>query len=676
MRTLVICEKPNAAQRVAYAISGGTQIKKTKRGAYWFECKIDGNDVVVAPAVGHLFGLTQKSKGWSYPVFDVEWSGTFIQKGAAFTKKYHDNLKEVAKTCDNFIVATDFDLEGAVIGYNILRFICGTKNAKRMKFSTLTFHELRNAYKNLKPHLDQGQVNAGLLRHTLDWYWGINTSRALMLAVKSQGRYRILSVGRVQGPALRILADREKEIQDFKPVPYWQLLLKCKEVDAGYKEKRIWDEKKAKKIKTDCQKSDAIVSKIERNSYKVQPPTPFNLMELQKEAYRCFKITPSQTLKCAQTLYSSGLISYPRTSSEQLPPSIGYRSILEKINKNEKYAESANFLLSKTSLNPRNGRKKDSAHPAIYPTGEFNYKLGVQDFKVFDLIVKRFMATFGTAAIREKMQITVKIKDYEFIAVGYRTLEEHWFRIYAPYVLLKETEFPELKEGQKLTNGKLSLLKKQTLPPNRFSAASLISELESKEIGTKSTRSEIIESLYKRNYIQDVQIKVTELGLRVSDTLKKHCPDIVSEELTRDFEDQMEAVRQNKKSLDEVIASAKKELTKMLERFKKDEKEIGAELIKSINETSRKENEVGVCPNCGKPLRIIVSKSSGKRFVGCSNFANGCRTSFPLPQKGLIRTTNQKCKVCNHPIVKVITKGRRPWMLCINPACPGKKKSK
>ena len=675
MRTLIICEKPKSAQRIAYAISNGSYSQKSKRGAYWFEFELNGNEYYVAPAVGHLFGLAQKSKGWNYPSFDVVWTETYTKKGSAFSKKYYDNLKELAKKSDNFIVATDYDVEGDVIAFNILRFICQKKDAKRMKFSTLTFSELKRSYKNLMEHMDHGQVNAGLLRHILDWYWGINTSRALMLAVKSQNRYMVLSIGRVQGPALRILADREKEIQKFKPVPYWQIILHAKELTAYYKEKKILKKEKAEKIISECKNNEAIVSQVKKTPYKILPPTPFNLTELQKEAYRVFKIGPSQTLKSAQNLYLAGLISYPRTSSEQLPSSIGYRNILQKLGRFENYKDLSKLLLSKKNLKPHNGKKKDPAHPAIYPTGEFNIKISAIDKKIFDLIVKRFLATFGESAIREKIEISVKIGNYDFEATGNRTLEENWFKLYKPYLFLKEAEFPQLKEGQKITVKKLELLKKETQPPKRYTPASLISELENKNLGTKSTRSDIIDSLYKRKYIQEIQIKVTDLGLKVIETLEKHCPDIISESLTRKFEEEMEKVRENKKKLDDVVEEAKYKLTEILSKFKKEEKEIGKELINSLDETRRKELYVGPCPNCGGTLKIIVSKSSGKRFIGCSNYSKGCRTSFPLPQKGLIQTTDLKCKFCGYPVVKVIMRGRKPWYLCINPNCPGKKKS-
>ena len=216
---LIICEKPSAMAKVAEALADKKSKKITNRSKVsYYELEHKGKKIIVVCAVGHLYGLKQtKGLKSKYPVFDIEWApSSEINKKAAFTKKYLDVIKKLAKEANEFVIATDKDLEGELLGYNILRFACKQKDAKRMKFSTLTKEDIIEAYKNAEKHLDKGLRSAGEARHYLDWMYGINISRALTLAVKSTGAFRILSSGRVQGPALKILYDKEKEIQAFK----------------------------------------------------------------------------------------------------------------------------------------------------------------------------------------------------------------------------------------------------------------------------------------------------------------------------------------------------------------------------------------------------------------------------------------------------------------------------
>jgi len=184
---LIITEKPNASKRIAEAIADKKPKKVSEKGVNYYELTANGKKIVVACAVGHLYSLTEKekSRGFAYPVFDIHWVPTAeVSKSAAFSKKYLTVLKKLAKGADEFIVATDFDIEGEVIGWNCLRFACKQKDAKRMKFSTLTKTDLKESFDHLQPHLAWGMANAGETRHKLDWYYGINLSRALTTAIK------------------------------------------------------------------------------------------------------------------------------------------------------------------------------------------------------------------------------------------------------------------------------------------------------------------------------------------------------------------------------------------------------------------------------------------------------------------------------------------------------------
>jgi DNA topoisomerase I len=663
---LIIAEKPSAAEKIASALGSA---KKNKVGTVsWFE--IPDKKICVASAVGHLFGLTSSKRG--YPVFDVEWKPTFeTSKSAAYAKKYYSVLQKVAKKCNEFIVATDYDIEGEVIGLNIVRFLCKQKDAQRMKFSTLTKEDLIEAYKNRLKTLDWGQARAGETRHTLDWYYGINLSKAAMSAVsKSTNRFVKLSIGRVQGPALMLLAEREREIQKFNPVPYWQIFanikLKTGVFEAIHFEDKFWEENKAKQIFKKVKDKPAKIAKIAKTKQNVLPPFPFDLTSLQIEAYRCFKISPKRTLSAAQDLYTSALISYPRTSSQKLPAKLGFRKILNNLIKNPKYSAIIKQVL-KTSLKPNEGKKSDPAHPAIYPTGNFPKSLEGDTAKIYDLIVKRFFSVFGEPGERESTKVGWLIENEPFVMHGIITTKLGWQEWYKPYSDKKELEIPPLQIGE-VYSEETRLNADETKPPKRYTPASVIKALEKENLGTKATRANIIEILRDRGYIQGTPIQVTELGLRVIDTFSKYASTILSKELTRKFEEEMEQIRNNKKKPESVLSDAKKIIIDICKNFDKNHENIGKLLGNAFIETQTKKNTLCTCLKCGKgDMRVLTSRKTRKRFLACSAYPK-CKTCWGMPQKGSFSVLKTNCK-CGTPYVNFYIRKGRPWRLCLNPDC-------
>ncbi len=680
--TLLISEKPQAAMRIAYALATNSVKKVNRYGAYWFEFEINGKKYVCIPSAGHLFLLdTENSSGWNYPVFDVKWVPTFTKKGSEFTKKYYKNIEALAKKADEFIVACDYDTEGEVIGYNILKFICNRDDAKRMKFSTLTKGDLIEAYENLMEHIDFGQVEAGLTRHHLDFIWGINTTRALTLALKNylERGFQVVSTGRVQGPTLAILTNREIEIRNFKPVPYWQIelhaLVDGKIIVALHEADKIWDKEKAKEIFDACKGKDAKVEDIERKEYELRQPPPFDTTSLQTEAYRVFGFSPIQTLAVAESLYTQGFISYPRTGSQKLPPKIGYKNILESLSKLKNFVKDVSLILKKKELKPREGMKTDPAHPAIFPTSQTpNFeKLSSQEKKLYELVVRRFLSTFSDPAKREAMKVVLDVNGHNFIATGHRTIDSGWIEIYEKFIKFKEQPLPDLQKGQILKVKDLKLLDKETQPPPRYSQASILKIMEKKGLGTKATRAQILQTLYDRGYIRGKSIEVTKFGEQVTKVLEEYSPKIIGEELTRKFEEEMELVNQREKEMETVIEEAKEVLTEILIEFKNNEMKIGEELSKAYLAHKKKQRTIGICPKCGRDLVIITSKKTKKRFVGCTGYKDGCDFSMPLPQKGLISTTSKTCETCGYPMIQLKFGRNKPFLTCINMNCPTKK---
>lgn len=678
MVELIITEKPNVSKRIAEALADGKPVRETYKGVPFYKVTRGNNDIIVGCAAGHLFGLAEKdkSKGFAYPVFEIEWMPIFeISKTAAFSKKYYDALRKLVKDADNFTVACDYDVEGEVIGLNVVRYICNRNDARRMKFSTLTKDDLVNAYDQASPHLDWGQAEAGETRHYLDYFYGINLSRALTSAIKAAGQFKILSTGRVQGPALKIIVDREREIKKFRPVPFWQVELdgfvKDGEVIAWHEQDKFWEKTKADEVmqKVKDQKQGSVVG-VERKQFKQKPPVPFDLTSLQTEAYRCFGISPKTTLALAQDLYTNSYISYPRTSSQQLPEALNFKKILEALSKQGQYAECCKKLLGKGKLVPTKGKKTDPAHPAIYPTGITPKKFSDRHFKIYDLIVKRFFAVFGEPATRETMRVKISVNDELFVAQGTRTVDPQWHVLYTPYVRLEEAELPAMKENDVVNVKKITLHNKETQPPKRYTPSSIIRELEKRNLGTKATRADIIDTLYKRNYVTGEALEATDLGLHLIELLEKHCEKIIDEELTRHFELDMEAIRERKKKKEEVLAEAKKVLVEMLGDFKKKEKIIGEGLKGEFLATRQALTTIGKCPNCNQG-NIVLRKGKYGRFAACDRYPD-CQTTFSLPAAGMVQVIDRTCEHCKHPMIRMIRKGKRPQEVCINKDCPSK----
>ena len=670
MPQLILTEKPDVAERIANAL--GKAKLHNNDGVRFYE--VDGNYVV--PAVGHIYGLTEKKQGfWTYPVFDIHWAPSHtINKTSSFTKKYLENIKEISKKCDEFINACDYDIEGEVIGYNVLKHACKidplSKNAKRMKYSTLTAEAIKKSYSSLqKP--DAGMANAGLARHVLDWYWGINLSRALSLSMKTAGQYTTLSIGRVQGPTLHVLAEREKQIKAFEIKPYWIVELYTKkdkiQVKALHTTDKFWEHEQAKKVKARCGKK-AVIDEVKRNKFSQKPPYPFDLTTLQTEAYRLFKIDPRKTLEIAQSLYTQAYISYPRTASQKLPDDIDFKQIIANLAKLGDYKDLSEKLLSLKTLTPANGKKDDPAHPAIHPTGERIHGLDGQSGKIFDLVVKRFFATFGESAKRETVSVKFNNNSEVFIAKGTTTTFDGWHEFYKPYVKLEENLLPTYKEGEGIVVDETLITEKETKPPARYTPASIVREMEKREIGTKATRATIMDILYRRGYITGEKIEVTDLGLSVVETLDKYCPEVVSEELTRKFERQMQDIVAGKTSKDKIVSDGRKTIEKISIEFKSKEKDIGRSLLKPFYNAQRMKESLGDCHKCDGMLLLRKSRQ-GTGFIGCSNYPE-CTYTVSLPKEKLKRFG--KCKTCGYGMLQVQV--RKPWRFCVNPECPSKKR--
>jgi DNA topoisomerase-1 len=679
--TLIVTEKPDAALHMAEALTTKHTLKKIIVGGVpFFEVENDGERILVCSALGHLYAVASKGTELrsQYPVWDFAWVPKHVaERGQGRQERWIQSISKVSKEADRFIDACDYDIEGSLIGYTILKYACdgADKKAQRMKFSTLTAKELREAYAKVLPHLDFSLAFAGMCRHEVDWLYGINLSRALtQSALKASHRYSTLSTGRVQGPTLRFVVDRERGIETFVPVPYWGLKTRVdidgNVVEAEYELERLEIKSQAEQAVRQCQGRLGVIEKLESKTYQLPPPTPFDLPTLQGEAYRHFGYSPRVTLGLAEHLYLNQLVSYPRTSSQKLPPSIGYEEILKGLTQIEAYRSETSSLLSSGTLRPNEGGKDDPAHPAVYPTGTIpGGELDAREQKLFDLIVRRFLANFGENATRQSDKATIKVADHRFFLRGARILRKGWAALYCPYAKFEDITLPPLKEGQQVTIVSISLEEKYTQPPPRYNPSSLQRAMEEAEIGTKATRADIIETLYKRGYVREQRMVATPLAFRVTEILTQYCPKIIDVTFTRELEAKMEQIEFGKQSREQVVIETVDYLKPLIEDLKTKEEEVGKGLTTVIGDMWLASITLFVpCPQCGTKLKVVKNPKTKKRFIGCSGkWKTNCTFGLPLPQYGALTLLEKRCPECGFQLIQVRSKGRRPIVSC--PKC-------
>ncbi len=682
--TLVITEKPDAAARIASALDVDGKPRRMTNNAVSFYLAKRNGDIVVVPARGHLYTVGNVKKGRGiYPVFEYAWIPLHeADPKAKNVRLWIAGISQLAEKAETFIDACDFDMEGSIVGYNILKFACNGKemSSKRMKYSTLAKEDIEKAYLDLMPKLDFSLIEAGLARHEVDWLYGVNLSRALMSAAKRSSRaYATISTGRVQGPTLRFIAVRERNILSFVPSPYWFVKtvvgIGVSDLEVECEKKRFDVKEEAERVEKTCMSKTGRVVKIETSKLSQAPPPPFDLSSLQSEAYRLFGYTPMQTSRIAQRLYLDALISYPRTSSQKLPPTIEYGVILNNLLRDSEHRGCAASLLTKTELKPQEGKSDDPAHPAIYPSGNLpEASTRKNERNIWNLVVRRFMAAFGDSSTTSNTKATMEVKGYLFQASGVEIVGEGWMRYYKPYVRSLPKPLPLIKNGEIVKIKKMGVEEMFTRPPLRYNPSTILKKMQKEEIGTKATRAGIVQTLYDRKFIREKSIEATELGLQVAEVLSENCPSVTSSVLTRALEEKMATIQQRKATRENVVEEVIKTLKPILKKLKDNENEIGKHLNQAMGKARLEGRTLGNCPSCktGR-LLIIRSKRTSKRFVGCTKYFEGkCKTSFPIPQFGSIKSSGT-CRDCGWPKIRVLTKGKRQWRLCFNLQCPSKK---
>jgi DNA topoisomerase I len=683
--TLVVCEKQDAARRVAEALCLGSPETFKVGDVTVFRLEdVTGKRYVVCAAMGHLYGIADTVKDRRiYPAMDLEWFplGAVSDKASRLISGRIRAIESLSENAGAFVNACDYDIEGETIGHNILRYACGGKeaSARRAKFSALTKDEIVKAFSDDGPGSGDGLARAGRLRHAIDFAWGVNLSRALSESLRAGYGFRTVSVGRVQGPALNFIVEREAEVGAFVPTPYWTVTGRFRKGDvvfqAQYSSVQVVPTRKAaEEVKRSCEGRDGVVSAITRRTFRQRPPPPFNLADLQKEAFRLFGYAPSKTSQVAERLYLCAMISYPRTGSQRLPR-LDYARLLSRIAAIPGYSGLVGDVLRAGALHPTEGEGTDQAHPAIYPTGEpARRPLTVEEKMVFDLVVRRFISCFGEDAVREADSVTISVGEHEFKVEETRVLVPGWLKsaIGGRSPDGEPVIMQALREGDHVDVGAVAVEEHLRARPPRYNQATLLEKMEREGIGTKATRADIIATLLARGYVAGQTLVPTELGFSLIEALREYCPQIISTRLTREIEAQLEKIEESGEAGWEFFEGTLSSLLTQVGEMRSHEGEIGGRMRGSAVGGAFGRTILGACPVCkeGK-LWVVRSRKSGKRFVGCTNYAKGCRASAPLPQRGMIKVASKPCGSCGWPVVYVRL-GRRPWKLCVNDRCPRK----
>lgn len=578
------------------------------------------------------------------------------------------SLKNLAKKSDEIIIATDFDREGELIGADALsciKEVNDTAPIARARYSAITKEEINHAFTHLV-ELDTNLAQAGESRQDIDLIWGAVLTRFLTI-VKFAGYGNVRSSGRVQTPTLALIVARERERMAFIPEDYWVIkgsfVHDDFEFTSPHATARFKNEADADKVMQDVAgQTHATVAKIEKKHRRVQPPVPFNTTSLMAAA-SSEGISPARTMRLAESLYMDGYISYPRVDNTVYPSSLDYADILKRISANPAYRPYAQELLAKKTLKATRGKTETTDHPPIHPTNAATPDdLPPAEYKLYNIIARRFMATLSDPAEIEGTKVTLDVNGQPFVVKG-DVLVKPGFRAIYPYGLKKDEQLPALTEGEEVAFNGAEKTKKQTEPPARYSQGKLIQEMEKLGLGTKSTRHSIIERLYTVKYVQNDPIEPSQLGIAVIDALGKFAPHITSPDMTANLEEEMTAIASGNSVKIDVVGHSRKLLAGELASLIPHSEEVKDALADAV----AADMYVGPCPKCGKDLQLRTSQKTRSMFIGCSGWPD-CDVTYPLP-KGKIEALDEKCPVCGMPQVKVTAFRSKPRTLCIDPEC-------
>ena len=669
-RTLVVAEKFNTALRIAVVLSDGHMKRSRIEGTNVFEFERPEGPYAVVGLRGHIVEL-------DYPPELKEWSLATLGQLLETTplKRVTETgivtaLQSIVRNYDRVIIATDFDREGELIGQECLELLQRVHpkiKVERARYSALTRDEIERSFSNLQV-LDVALAEAAAARQEIDLVWGALLTRYLSLTAQQRGQ-GFLSVGRVQTPTLALLVERDQAIKEFVPTPFWEIAAEGEKGGETFRLKHdhgIWEvqaEAEAVFRRVDGAK-EGLVQEFKEEETRRRPPVPFSTTLFVAEATRQ-GLGASYVMRIAEDLYTQGLISYPRTDNTVYPRGLGLRTLVEKF-KEGPFAEAAEYVLTQPSFRATRGRTETTDHPPIYPTGVVDMKkLRPDHAKVYELVVRRFLATVAPDAIGIARTVKVDIKGESFDGKGQRLTDPGWYRVY-PYSQPDQSPMPVLTVGEKVPIAKVELLQDQTKPPRRYTQGSLIQEMERLGLGTKSTRHDVLQKLFDRHYVNQRQLEPTTTGIAVTEALRAHAPVITRPEMTHRLEEDMELVAESKKPKADVLEESREMLREAHALLIANSAGVKETLTGALD----RQHFVGPCPKCGGAL-LLARSPRGSRWIQCVNNPASCTTTYSLPAAGFIEPAPEfLCGTCKAPRLKITFRGQRPDLYCVNPECP------
>ena len=620
---------------------------------------LGGNTKVVA-SMGHIRDLPKSKLGvdiennFEPEYINIRGKGDLIK-----------SLKAEAKKAKKVYLATDPDREGEAIAWHLANILGIDENSKcRITFNEITKDAVKEAIKNPRC-VDKNLIDAQQARRVLDRIVGYKISPILWKKVR-----RGLSAGRVQSVAVKLIVDREEEIEKSIPEEYCNMYVNLKKNKDVFKAKLVGKEEKkieihtkeeSDKILNEIDKAQFVVKEVKKSQRKRNPAPPFTTSTMQQEASRKLGFSLKKTMSVAQGLYegvkipekgSVGLITYMRTDSTRISD-VARAAAKEQITQKygEGYYENRYY---KTKADAQD------AHEAIRPTyidispDKLKDSLTKDQYKLYNLIYNRFLASQMSAAIYDTVSVKIDANKYNFKANG-QTLRFKGFM--ALYVESKDTEekeennqIPELQENETVEKVDIENIQSFTEPPPRYTEASLVKTLEEKGIGRPSTYSPTITTILERRYIEknQKQLVPTELGKVVNNILVERFADIVSEEFTANMENQFDEIAIGKQAWKNIIKEFYGPFEKELEKANEELEHV--ELVEEVSDVP--------CEKCGR-MMVIKYGRFGK-FLACPGYPE-CKNTKPF-----VETIEETCPKCGGKIQIRKTKKRRNYYICEN----------
>ncbi|WP_251341348.1 DNA topoisomerase I [Haloplanus halophilus] len=639
---LIITEKDNAARRIADILSGGSAEAERMNGVNVYEW---GGKRCIGLS-GHVVGVDfpPEYSDWR-DVEPVELVTAEVEKRPT-QENIVAALRRLARDASRIHIATDYDREGELIGkeaYELVREVNEEAPVDRVRFSSITDREVTEAFAD-PDDLDFDLAAAGEARQIIDLMWGASLTRFLSLSARQLGD-DFISVGRVQGPTLKLIVDREREIDAFDPEDYWELfadLAKDSETfEAQYfyldsddtEAERVWEEDRAEAVDAVLSAAEtATVEEVRRRTRTDEPPAPFNTTQFIRAASG-IGYSAQRAMSIAEDLYTAGYITYPRTDNTVYPEDLDPRELLDALSAGSRFGDDAASLLDADDIEPTAGDEETTDHPPIHPTDELPSPsdLSEDEWEVYELVVRHFLATVAEAATWEHLRVVAGIaggsETLSLKANGKRLVDPGYHAVY-PYRSTSENYVPDVSEGEELAVKETRLEAKQTQPPRRYGQSRLIETMEDMGIGTKATRHDVIQKLYDRGYIEGDPPRPTRLARGVVEASEEFADLIVSEEMTAQLEADMQAIARGEATLDEVTDESREILAEVFDRLTDSREALGDHLRESL----KADKTVGPCPECGADL-VIRRSRGGSYFVGCDGYPD-CEFTLPLPSTG------------------------------------------